>query len=194
MKKTTHLLILFTALSFPIFAQNFDLSQFDQVIEMVSQGNQKSSAKVFDQALTGLNDEVGDSNTAFAPKIKNQISIATALLPSLLKENTDLGTLKKVVLSLKTLMAAHRLQKMVKDNNLVGQGANITKNLNLLKLGLDAHTTSADAVQLAKVNKLLSKVNTKIPKLTESESAANVASKLIQKKLGSSLNIISEMI
>lgn len=194
MKKTTLLTFLFTVLNFTIYAQNFDLAQLDQVVLMVSQGNQKSSAKFFDQALTGMDAEVEKSQSAFVPKIKNQISIASALLPSLLKENTELGTLKKMVSSLKTLMAAHRLHQMVNETTLIGKEELLVENLSLLKLGISANTTSADAAKINKVNSLFDKISSKIVKLDTDNSKGKSASKMIKKKLDVSLALVKDLI
>ncbi|UBM58193.1 hypothetical protein LAG90_15405 [Marinilongibacter aquaticus] len=169
-------------------AQGFDLSILDNAIGMVNQGNNKQASNLLTDAISGISKEVKGSNTAFAPKIASQLGNLSGMIPGLSSGKTNVGGLQKVINTIKTLVAANRLKKMLGGGSLLGKGKLVGDNTNLLSQGLSL--IGGDKPEVSRIGKLLGAVSKRSSKLDSSGLTAKIAKKVIGKKLGSSLNML----
>ncbi|MGR3810416.1 hypothetical protein [Jiulongibacter sp. NS-SX5] len=170
-------------------AQSFDLSDLDSAVSLFKEGKEGKAAGILSNAVGGLTKVANQSNSEFAPKILTQASALSGMLPSIRSGNINLGSLQKIVNTVKTLIAANRLRGMLNQGSLLGKGSELSSNVGILQSGLGM----LGGGQSSKLDKMLGMVSKKSSKLDGGGLFKNMASKAVSKKLNSSLGLINGM-
>ncbi len=193
MKKTTINFLIFSMFIFGhTHAQSFDLGMLDKASKLLSDGDQMGSSKLLGQVATQIPKDEKTTAGDFGSKIVNQVGSLSSLIPALEKGTGDVSAVQKIINTIKMLVGANSLSKLVGGGNLIGKSDQLTSNLNLLQTGLGA--MDGGGLGLSKITKSLTKVTKKLPKLDTPGKAGEKAQKSILKKLGSSLKLLKGII
>lgn len=185
MRKIAFIFLTFFAVN-TAYSQ-FDLSLLDKAGSLLDKGDNKQAGGLLNDAISGISKEVEGSQTSFAPKITSQLSSLTSLASGLSGGNGEATGIKKVINTIKTLVAANRLKSALGGGSLLGKGKLIGDNTGILSSGLSLLGGKSEATQAADLLGLVSKNSSK---LDAGGVAAKTAEKLVGDKLGASLKLV----
>lgn len=175
------------------FAQTSIEGILDKVVSLTGKKNETAQiATLLGTGVSMLEKEANSGNADIKNKLLGQVGGLKALIPSALSGKLDLGSLNKIVNTVKMLVAANRLKAMLGGgkSGLLGNGAAITKNLNLLQAG-SAILGGSTQNQFAK---LLGSTTKSVGKLDKSGLFGKLAASATNKKLGKLVNLVTAAI
>lgn len=192
MKKSFSILITSLVL---IFATNtFAQSNIEGILDkVVSLAGQKSEgpqiASLLGTGVSVLEREANTGNADIKSKLLGQIGALKGLIPLANSGKLDLGSLSKIVNTVKMLVAANRLKTMLSGgkSSLSQNGTGIVRNLNLLKAG---SSVLGSGVQ-NKFGKLLGSTTKSVGKLDKSGLFGKLAASATNRKLGKMVNLVT---
>lgn len=190
MKRIALLFIAFIA--FNSASAQFDLSILDKASGLLDKGDNANAGGLLNDAIAGITKEVSGSQTSFAPKITSQLGTLGTLASGLSGGNSNASGIKKVINTIKTLVAANRLKSALGGGSLLGKGNLIGQNTNILSSGLSL-LGGDNKSEVSKVTDMLGLVSKNSSKLDGSSLVAKGAEKIVSENLGSSLGILEKL-
>lgn len=192
MKKS--FLILITSLVLIFTTNTFAQSNIEGILDkVVSLAGQKSEgpqiASLLGTGVSALEREANTGNADIKGKLLGQIGALKGLIPLANSGKLDLGSLSKIVNTVKMLVAANRLKTMLSGgkSSLSQNGTGIVRNLNLLKAG---SSVLGSGVQ-NKFGKLLGSTTKSVGKLDKSGLFGKLAASATNRKLGKMVNLVT---
>lgn len=133
--------------------------------------------------------EANTGNADIKNKLLGQLGALNGLIPLANSGKLDLGSLTKIVNTVKMLVAANRLKTMLSDgkSNLSQNETNIARNLNLLKAGSSVLGSSVQN----NFGKLLASTTKSVGKLDKSGLFGKLAASATNKKLEKIISLVT---
>ncbi len=192
MKKSFSILI--TSLVLILTTNTFAQSNIEGILDkVVSLAGQKSDGpqivSLLGTGVSALEREANTGNTSIKSKLLSQASALKGLIPLANSGKLDLGSLSKIVNTVKMLVAAKRLKTMLSDgkSNLSQNKTNIVRNLNLLKAGSSVLGSSVQN----HFGKLLASTTKSVGKLDKSGLFGKLAASATNKKLEKIISLVT---
>ena len=192
MKKTISVIFasLMILVSSHSFAQMSVEGLLDKAVSLA--GNSSNSSQVAELLGKGVSMLEKEANTGSADmksKLLGQVGGLKNLIPLATSGKLNVGSLGKIVNTIKMLVAANRLKSMLGGgkSSLLGKGSAITSNLNLLQ---SASSILGSGVS-SQFSKLLGSTTKSVGKLDKSGLFGKLAAGATEKKLGKLVNLVS---
>lgn len=186
--------ILITSLLLIFSTNTFAQSNIEGILDKaISLAGQKSEgpqiASLLGTGVSLLEREANTGNTSIKSKLLSQASALKGLIPLANSGKLDLGSLSKIVNTVKMLVAAKRLKTMLSDgkSNLSQNKTNIVRNLNLLKAGSSVLGSSVQN----HFGKLLASTTKSVGKLDKSGLFGKLAASATNKKLEKIISLVT---
>lgn len=183
----TSLVLLFTTNT---FAQSNIEGILDKVVSLAGQKSEGPQiASMLSTGVSALEREANTGNADIKSKLLGQIGALKGLIPLATSGKLDLGSLSKIVNTIKMLVAANRLKTMLSGgkSSLSQNTTGIVRNLNLLKAG---SSVLGSGVQ-NKFGKLLGSTTKSVGKLDKSGLFGKLAASTTDKKLGKLVSLVT---
>ena len=192
MKKSFSILITSLVLIFTTntSAQSNIEGILDKVVSLAGQKSEGPQiASLLGTGVSVLEREANTGNADIKSKLLGQIGALKGLIPLANSGKLDLGSLSKIVNTVKMLVAANRLKTMLSGgkSSLSQNGTGIIRNLNLLKAG---SSVLGSGVQ-NKFGKLLGSTTKSVGKLDKSGLFGKLAASATNRKLGKMVNLVT---
>jgi hypothetical protein len=192
MKKSFSILI--TSLVLILTTNTFAQSNIEGILDkIVSLAGQKSDgpqiASLLGTGVSVLEREANTGNVNIKSKLLDQVGALKGLIPLANSGKLDLGSLSKIVNTIKMLVAANRLKTMLSSgkSNLSQNKSSIVKNLNLLNAG---SSVLGSGVQ-NKFGKLLGSTTKSVGKLDRNGLFGKLAASATNKKLEKIISLVT---
>lgn len=186
--------ILITSLLLIFSTNTFAQSNIEGILDKaISLAGQKSEgpqiASLLGTGVSLLEREANTGNADIKNKLLGQLGALNGLIPLANSGKLDLGSLSKIVNTVKMLVAANRLKTMLSDgkSNLSQNGNNIVRNLNLLKAGSSVLGSSVQN----NFGKLLASTTKSVGKLDKSGLFGKLAASATNKKLEKIISLVT---
>lgn len=186
--------ILITSLLLIFSTNTFAQSNIEGILDKaISLAGQKSEGPQIASLLgTGvylLEREANTGNADIKNKLLGQVGALKGLIPLATSGKLDLGSLSKIVNTVKMLVAANRLKTMLSDgkSNLSQNETNIVRNLNLLKAGSSVLGSSVQN----HFGKLLASTTKSVGKLDKSGLFGKLAASATNNKLEKIISLVT---
>lgn len=192
MKKSFSILI--TSLVLILTTNTFAQSNIEGILDkVVSLAGQKSDgpqiASLLGTGVSVLEREANTGNANIKSKLLGQVGALKGLIPLANSGKLDLGSLSKIVNTIKMLVAANRLKTVLSGgkSNLSQNENGIVKNLNLLKAG----SSVLDSGVQNKFGKLLGSTTKSVGKLDKNGLFGKLAASATNKKLEKIISLVT---
>ncbi len=192
MKKSFSILI--TSLVLILTTNTFAQSNIEGILDkVISLAGQKSDgpqiASLLGTGVSVLEREANTGNANIKSKLLGQVGALKGLIPLANSGKLDLGSLSKIVNTIKMLVAANRLKTMLSSgkSNLSQNKSSIVKNLNLLNAG---SSVLGSGVQ-NKFGKLLGSTTKSVGKLDRNGLFGKLAASATNKKLEKIISLVT---
>lgn len=186
--------ILITSLLLIFSTNTFAQSNIEGILDKaISLAGQKSEgpqiASLLGTGVSLLEREANTGNADIKNKLLGQLGALNGLIPLANSGKLDLGSLTKIVNTVKMLVAANRLKTMLSDgkSNLSQNETNIARNLNLLKAGSSVLGSSVQN----NFGKLLASTTKSVGKLDKSGLFGKLAASATNKKLEKIISLVT---
>lgn len=186
--------ILITSLLLIFSTNTFAQSNIEGILDKaISLAGQKSEgpqiASLLGTGVSLLEREANTGNADIKNKLLGQLGALNGLIPLANSGKLDLGSLSKIVNTVKMLVAANRLKTMLSDgkSNLSQNETNIARNLNLLKAGSSVLGSSVQN----HFGKLLASTTKSVGKLDKSGLFGKLAASATNKKLEKIISLVT---
>ena len=192
MKKSFCILIisLVLILTTKTFAQSNIEGILDKVVSLVGQKSDGPQiASLLGTGVSALEREANTGNTSIKSKLLSQAGALKGLIPLANSGKLDLGSLSKIVNTIKMLVAANRLKTMLSSgkSNLSQNESSIVKNLNLLNAGSSVLGSNVQN----NFGKLLASTTKSVGKLDKSGLFGKLAASATNKKLEKIISLVT---
>jgi hypothetical protein len=192
MKKTFLILITFLVLILTTntFAQSNIEGILDKVVSLAGQkSNGPQIASLLGTGVSVLEQEANTGNADIKSKLLGQVGALKGLIPLANSGKLDLGSLSKIVNTIKMLVAANRLKTILSGgkSNLSQNKSGIVKTLNLLKAG----SSVLDSGFQNKFGKLLGATTKSVGKLDKNGMFGKLAASATNKKLDKIISLVT---
>ncbi|MCP9770203.1 hypothetical protein EGI22_20045 [Lacihabitans sp. LS3-19] len=192
MKKTISAIFasLMILVSSHSFAQMSVEGLLDKAVSLAGKsGNSSQVAELLGKGVSMLETEANTGSADMKSKLLGQVGGLKNLIPLATSGKLNLGSLGKIVNTIKMLVAANRLKNMLGGgkSSLLGKGSAITSNLNLLQ---SASSVLGSGVS-SQFSKLLGSTTKSVGKLDKSGLFGKLAAGATEKKLGKLVNLVS---
>jgi hypothetical protein len=158
----------------------------DKAIEAEAAGNQEALLSSLNAGTTALEKEANADKGSFKDKLLSQVGALQKFTPMIKSGLLKGDVLKKVINTVKMLLAAKRIEGMLGGSNLLGNVGGLSKNLGLMKISLPA--LGGDSQD--KLGGLLSSAMSGVSGLSKSGMTAKAAEPAVKKQLGGLLDFI----
>ena len=192
MKKSFCILItsLVLILTTKTFAQSNIEGILDKVVSLVGQKSDGPQiASLLGTGVSALEREANTGNTSIKSKLLSQAGALKGLIPLANSGKLDLGSLSKIVNTIKMLVAANRLKTILSSgkSNLSQNESSIVKNLNLLNAGSSVLGSNVQN----NFGKLLASTTKSVGKLDKSGLFGKLAAAATNKKLEKIISLVT---
>lgn len=201
MKK--HLILVISVAVFNVCATNISLAHspnlvivqdkiqeaevlLDKAVEAEAAGNQAALLSSLNAGTAALEKEANADKGSFKNKLLSQVGALQKFTPMIKNGLLKGDVLKKVINTVKMLLAAKRIEGMLGGSNLLGNVGGLTKNLGLMKMGLPA--LGGDSQD--KLGGLLSSAMSGVSGLSKGGMTAKAAEPVVKKQLGGILDFV----
>jgi hypothetical protein len=158
----------------------------DKAIEAEAAGNQEALLSSLNAGTTALEKEATADKGSFKDKLLSQVGALQKFTPMIKSGLLKGDVLKKVINTVKMLLAAKRIEGMLGGSNLLGNVGGLSKNLGLMKISLPA--LGGDSQD--KLGGLLSSAMSGVSGLSKSGMTTKAAEPAVKKQLGGLLDFI----
>lgn len=186
--------ILITSLLLIFSTNTFAQSNIEGILDKaISLAGQKSEgpqiASLLGTGVSLLEREANTGNADIKNKLLGQLGALNGLIPLANSGKLDLGSLTKIVNTVKMLVAANRLKTMLSSgkSNLSQNKSSIVKNLNLMNAGSSVLGSSVQN----NFGKLLASTTKSVGKLDKSGLFGKLAASATNKKLEKIISLVT---
>ncbi len=158
----------------------------DKAIDAETAGNTDVLVQSLSAGTAALEKEANADKGSFKDKLLSQAGALQKLAPLAKSGALQGGTLKKIINTVKMLLAAKRIEGMLGGSNLLGSATGLTKNLGLMKVGMSA--LGGDSQD--KLGGLLNSAMGSVGNLSKGGMAAKTAEPVVKKQLGGILDFV----
>lgn len=160
----------------------------DKAVEAEAAGNQEALLSSLTAGTAALEKEANADKGSFKDKLLNQVGALQKFAPMVKSGLLKGDVLKKVINTVKMLLAAKRIESALGGSNLLGNVGGLTKNLGLMKAGLPA--LGGDSQR--KLGGLLDTAMSSVGNLSKGGMTAKTAEPAVKKQLGGILDFVKE--
>lgn len=161
-------------------------SFLDKAVEAEAAGNQDALLSSLTAGTAALEKEAKADKGSFKDKLMSQAGALQKLAPLVKGGGMQGGMLKKIVNTVKMLLAAKRIESMLGGSSLIGNAGGLTKNLGLMKMGMSA----LGGEPQNKLGGLLDSAMGGVGSLSKGGMAAKAAEPAVKKQLGGILDFV----
>ena len=158
----------------------------DKAIEAEANGNQEALLSSLTAGTSALEKEANADKGSFKDKLLSQVGALQKFVPMVKSGLLKGDMLKKIVNTVKMLLAAKRIESALGGSNLLGSASGLTKNLGLMKAGLPALGGESQD----KLGGLLNTAMSSVGNLSKGGMTAKAAEPAIKKQLGGILDFV----
>ena len=158
----------------------------DKAIEAEAAGNQAALLSSLNAGTVALEKEANADNGGFKDKLLSQVGALQKFAPMVKSGLLKGDVLKKVINTVKMLLAAKRIEGALGGSNLLGSASGLTKNLGLMKAGLPALGGESQD----KLGGLLNTAMNSVGNLSKGGMTAKAAEPAVKKQLGGILDFV----
>lgn len=158
----------------------------DKAVEAEAAGNQEALLSSLTAGTSALEKEANSDKGSFKDKLLNQVGALQKFAPMVKSGLLKGDMLKKVINTVKMLLAAKRIESALGGSNLLGNVGGLTKNLGLMKAGLPA--LGGDSQD--KLGGLLNTAMSSVGSLSKGGMTAKAAEPAVKKQLGGILDFV----
>jgi hypothetical protein len=158
----------------------------DKAVEAEAAGNQEALLSSLTAGTAALEKEASTDKGSFKDKLLSQVGTLQKFAPMVKSGLLKGDMLKKVINTVKMLLAAKRIESALGGSNLLGNVGGLTKNLGLMKAGLPA--LGGDSQD--KLGGLLNTAMSSVGSLSKGGMAAKAAEPAVKKQLGGILDFV----
>lgn len=158
----------------------------DKAAEAEAAGNQDALLSSLQAGTSALEKEASADKGSFKDKLLSQVGVLQKFAPMVKSGLLKGDMLKKVINTVKMLLAAKRIESALGGSNLLGSVSGLTKNLGLMKTGMSV--LGGDSQD--KLGGLLSSAMSGIGNLSKGGMAAKAAEPAVKKQLGGILDFV----
>ncbi len=158
----------------------------DKAIEAEAAGNQAVLLTSLNAGTVALEKEANADKGGFKDKLLSQVGALQKFAPMLKSGLLKGDVLKKVINTVKMLLAAKRIEGALGGSNLLGSASGLTKNLGLMKAGLPALGGESQD----KLGGLLNTAMSSVGNLSKGGMTAKAAEPAVKKQLGGILDFV----
>lgn len=158
----------------------------DKAVDAQIAGNSEALLQSLNGGITALEKEAKADKSSFKDKLLSQVGVLQKLTP-LVKSGLLKGdVLKKVVNTVKMLLAAKRVESLLGGSSLLSNVSGLTKNLGLMKMGMSALGGESQN----QLSGLLSTAMSSVNSLGKGGMAAKAAEPAVKKQLAGLLDFV----
>jgi hypothetical protein len=171
-------------------AQNSIEGILDKVVALAgSKGEASQIVNLLGNGASMLEKEASTGSSDLKSKLLGQVGAIKGLIPLASAGRLDMGSLGKIVNTIKMLVAANRIKSMLGGgkSSLLSNVGGLTQNLDLLKAGSSVLGTGVQK----NVGKLLGSATKSVGKLNKSGLAGKMAATATDKKLNKLVSLVS---
>ncbi|GGD70420.1 hypothetical protein GCM10011514_38120 [Emticicia aquatilis] len=158
----------------------------DKAIEAEAAGNQEALLSSLTAGTAALEKEANADKGSFKDKLLGQVGALQKFAPMVKSGLLKGDMLKKVINTVKMLLAAKRIENALGGSNLLGNVGGLTKNLGLMKAGLPALGGDSQS----KLGGLLDTAMGSVGNLSKGGMTAKAAEPAVKKQLGGILDFV----
>lgn len=158
----------------------------DKAVEAEAAGNQDALLISLTAGTTALEKEANADKGSFKDKLLSQVGTLQKFAPMVKSGLLKGDMLKKIVSTVKMLLAAKRIESALGVSNLLGSASGLTKNLGLMKAGLPALGGESQD----KLGGLLNTASSSVGNLSKGGMTAKAAEPVVKKQLGGILDFV----
>lgn len=158
----------------------------DKAIEAEAAGNQEALLSSLTAGTSALEKEANADKGSFKDKLLSQVGALQKFAPMVKSGLLKGDMLKKIVNTVKMLLAAKRIESALGGSNLLGSASGLTKNLGLMKAGLPALGGESQD----KLGGLLNTAMSSVGNLSKGGMTAKAAEPAVKKQLGGILDFV----
>ncbi len=158
----------------------------DKAVEAEAAGNQEALLSSLNAGTAALEKEANADKGSFKDKLLSQVGALQKFAPMVKSGLLKGDMLKKVINTVKMLLAAKRIESALGGSNLLGNVGGLTKNLGLMKAGLPA--LGGDSQD--KLGGLLNTAMSSVGNLSKGGMTAKAAEPAVKKQLGGILDFV----
>ncbi len=186
MKYVLIILIAFFSIQNTAFAQEEDLGlAMDNALAMSEKGDNAGLEASLSKISTQVDTQARDGKSDFSDKLMSASGGLKSMIPIIRKGGGKLADLQKLFSTIKLLMGAHKLSKMLGGGgSLLTQAAGLKSNLGLMKMGASVLGGKGD-----QMTSLLGSAMSGVAQLEKGGMGAKAAEPGLKKQLGSILDL-----
>lgn len=158
----------------------------DKAVEAEAAGNQDALLSSLTAGTAALEKEANADKGSFKDKLLSQVGTLQKFAPMVKSGLLKGDMLKKVINTVKMLLAAKRIESALGGSNLLGNVSGLTKNLGLMKAGLPALGGESQN----KLGGLLNTAMSSVGNLSKGGMTAKAAEPAVKKQLGGILDLV----
>lgn len=158
----------------------------DKAVDAQVAGNSEALLQSLNAGTTALDKEAKADKGSFKDKLLSQVGVLQKLAPMVKSGLLKGDVLKKIVNTVKMLLAAKRVESLMGGSSLLSSVSGLTKNLGLMKMGMSALGGDAQS----KLGGLLSTAMSGVSSLSKGGLAAKTAEPAVKKQLGGLLDFV----
>ena len=168
------------------FAQDQDIAlELDNALAMSEKGDNASLEISLSKINTEVDKQANEGSSDFKDKLLGASSSLKAMIPMLSKGGSTLSQIPKLINTIKLLLGAHKLSKMLGGGgSLLTQAAGLKSNLGLIKMGSSILGGKSD-----QMGSLLGAAMGGVAQLEKGGMGAKTAEPALKKQLGSILDL-----
>lgn len=158
----------------------------DKAVEAEAAGNQEALLSSLTAGTAALEKEANADKGSFKDKLLSQVGALQKFTPMIKSGLLKGNVLKKVINTVKMLLAAKRIESALGGSNLLGNVGALTKNLGLMQAGLPALGGDSQS----KLGGLLDTAMSSVGNLSKGGMTAKTAEPAVKKQLGGILDFV----
>lgn len=158
----------------------------DKAVEAEAAGNQEALLSSLTAGTAALEKEANADKGSFKDKLLSQVGALQKFTPMIKSGLLKGNVLKKVINTVKMLLAAKRIESALGGSNLLGNVGGLTKNLGLMQAGLPALGGDSQS----KLGGLLDTAMSSVGNLSKGGMTAKTAEPAVKKQLGGILDFV----